>query len=128
MLIALDGMQFFSSEAISCEQCRVTRTAKGGERYDHRVLMAVQVMPGEETVLPLEMEFIHPQDGVEKQDCELRAAERWLKKYGAFHARRRVTLLGDDLFSHVPFCQQVLGQGMHFLFTCKPESHPVVVE
>ena len=29
LLIALDGMQFFSSEAMLCEQCRVSRTAKG---------------------------------------------------------------------------------------------------
>ncbi|MGC8855603.1 MAG: hypothetical protein ACP5QU_02285 [Anaerolineae bacterium] len=86
-------MQFFSSEAILCEQCRVSRTAKGKERYDHRALMAVQVVPGSDTVLPLEIEFIHPQDGAEKQDCELRAAERWLEKHGEFYARRRVTLL-----------------------------------
>lgn len=29
LLIALDGMQFFSSEAIACEEWRVTHTAKG---------------------------------------------------------------------------------------------------
>lgn len=29
LLIAIDGMQFFSSQAISCEQCQVMRTAKG---------------------------------------------------------------------------------------------------
>lgn len=123
LLIAIDGMQFFSSQAISCEQCQVMRTAKGKERYVHRVLMAVQVVPGRDTVLPLEMEFIQPQDGVEKQDCELRAAERWLNKAGAFYADYGVTLLGDDLFSRVPFCRQVREKGMHFLFTCKEESH-----
>ncbi|MFN3742874.1 MAG: ISNCY family transposase, partial [Anaerolineales bacterium] len=124
LLIALDGMQFFSSGAISCAQCQVRRTARGKERYEHRVLMVVQVVPGEETVLPLGLEFIQPQDGVEKQDCELRAAERWLDQVGEFYARRQVTLLGDDLYSHVPFCQKVWERGIHFLFTCKAESHP----
>lgn len=90
--------------------------------------MAVQVVPGEKTVLPLEMEFIHPQDGAEKQDCELRAAERWPDKAGEFYAQRGVILLGDDLFSHVPFCQKVREKGMHFLFTCKEESHPYLYQ
>lgn len=34
------------------------RTAKGKERYTHRMLMAVQVMPGQDTALPLEAEEI----------------------------------------------------------------------
>jgi len=31
--------------------------------------------------------------------------------------------LGDDLYSHEPFCRQVLLHGFPFLFTCKPSSH-----
>ena len=31
---------------------------------------------------------------------------------------------GDDLCAHQPFCRQVLRHGFHFLFTCKPASHP----
>ena len=38
------------------------------------------VAPGENRVIALEPEFVRPQDGCEKQDCELRAAERWLQR------------------------------------------------
>jgi hypothetical protein len=52
------------------------------------MLAAALVAPGCDKVIPLEPEFITPQDGAEKscvasgeagkQDCENRAAKRWL--------------------------------------------------
>ena len=36
--------------------------------------------------------------------------------------------LGDDLFSRQPICQAVLDTGGHFLFVCKPDSHPAIEE
>ena len=39
--------------------------------------------PGHARVLPLPPEFITPQDGAEKQDCERAAAWRWLARVGA---------------------------------------------
>jgi hypothetical protein len=36
--------------------------------------------------------------------------------------------LGDDLYCHQPFCQQVRAQGCHFLFVCLPPSHPTLYE
>jgi len=35
----------------------------------------------------------------------------------------RGELLGDDLYCNQPFCEQVLEQGLNFVFTCKPDSH-----
>ncbi len=35
-----------------------------------------------------------------------------------------VTLLGDDLYAHQPFCEKATAAGFRFLFTCKPLSHP----
>jgi len=40
------------------------------------------VAPGHQQVLPLPPEFIIPQDGAEKQDCERNAVKRWLAKHG----------------------------------------------
>jgi hypothetical protein len=34
--------------------------------------------------------------------------------------------LGDDLYAHQPFCRRALLYGFHFLFTCKPDSHPTL--
>ena len=40
-----------------------------------------------------------------KQDCELAAAKRWLTAWGSHYSPRRITLLGDDLYCHQPFCE-----------------------
>src|SRR5580692_12596011 len=36
--------------------------------------------------------------------------------------------LGDDLFSRQPLCQATLDAGGHFIFVCKPSSHPLIEE
>lgn len=73
--------------------------------------------------MPLRPEFILPQDGQVKQDCEINAAKRWLAAHAERYSTGNDTLLGDDLYAHQPFCRQVLLHGFHFLFTCKPSSH-----
>lgn len=80
--------------------------------------------PGHSQVVPLRPEFITPQDGQAKQDCEIAAAKRWLAAHAEGYSTGNDTLLGDDLYAHQPFCRQVLLHGFHFLFTCKPASHP----
>jgi hypothetical protein len=82
----------------------------------------VLVAPGESRVIALEPEFIQPQDGHAKQDCERNAGKRWLARQAQQLAGHRVTLLGDDLYCNQPFCEAVLAQKLNFIFTCKPAS------
>ena len=124
LLVAIDGTEYFSSKAIQCENCNHRELSNGKTNYFHSVLTPVIVQPGNETVISLEPEFIVPQDGHEKQDCEIQAGKRWVEKWGDFYARRSVTILGDDLFSREPFCQALKDKHFHFILVCKPDSHP----
>jgi hypothetical protein len=124
-LCALDGTQYFGSANIHCAQCS-TRVVNGRTYYSHSLVAPLIVAPGENRVLALEPEFISPQDGHEKQDCELRASERWLKRNARRFAPGSVTFLGDDLYCHQPFCELLAGYQFHFAFTCKPDSHPAL--
>ena len=92
------------------------------------MLAATVVAPGHNRAVPLEPEFVIPQDGHDKQDCESRAVRRWLTAHAARYARLKPVYLGDDLFSRQPICQAVLETGGHFLFVCKPDSHPAIEE
>jgi len=92
--------------------------------YFHTVITPVIAVPGNSRVISLEPEFIVPQDGHEKQDCERAAAKRWLEQHGSQYAALKATLLGDDLYCNQPFCEQVLEQKFNFIFVCKPDSHP----
>lgn len=124
LLIAIDGTEYFTSQKLHCNNCNTRVLNNGALRYFHSVLTPVIVQPGNAHVLALEPEFIVPQDGREKQDCELNAAKRWIEKYGLFYAKRGVTLLGDDLFSRSPFCRLLKDKPMHYILVCKPDSHP----
>lgn len=124
-LIALDATWYFSSQSenIHCENCSCLRHAEGQITHYHSAITPVIVSPGHSQVVPLRPEFIKPQDGQVKQDCEINAAKRWLAAQAERYGTGNDTLLGDDLYAHQPFCRQVLLHNFHFLFTCKPSSH-----
>ena len=127
-LIALDGTDFFASEKISCPCCTQTTLKNGRTLNRHIAVTPVLVAPGQKNVIALAPQFVQPQDGHDKQDCELAASGRWLDQWGAHYAAWGVTYLGDDLYCHQPHCERVLGQHAHFFFTCKPDSHSTLYE
>jgi hypothetical protein len=127
-LVAMDGTDFHSSENISCPCCTQAKHKDGSVRYRHIAVTPVIVAPGQDKVVALPPEFVTPQDGHAKQDCELAASGRWLEKWGAHYAARGMTVLGDDLYCHQPFCEKVLALMAHFLLSCKPESHSTLYE
>lgn len=127
-LIALDGTDFFSSDAISCACCSVSKSKNGKTLHRHIVVTPVLVAPAQSNVIALPPEFVQPQDGHAKQDCELAASARWLGQWGQHYAAWGITYLGDDLYCHQPHCERVLKQNASFIFTCKPDSHQTLYE
>ena len=121
-LIALDGTQNYCSGALKCESCTV-KMHKDVPTYSHSVLCASIVSPDIKEAIPLIPEFIIPQDGHEKQDCENAACKRWLSTHGKTYKHLNPTILGDDLFSRQPVCEAILQEGYNFILTCKPSSH-----
>jgi len=127
LMVGIDGIQYFHSTKIHCQQCSQSQV-EGTTRYSHRALTALVVHPDQHEVLPLPPEFILPQDGAEKQDSEMAAAKRWLAKRESWLRAYQTILLGDDLFSHQPFCQLVVNAGLSFILVCKPSSHELLCQ
>ena len=71
-------------------------------------------------------EFIRNKDGQEKQDCEINASKRWLKKKSPLSLTR--LMLGDDLYAHEPFCQEIINEKESFVFVAKESSHQKMYE
>lgn len=127
--IALDGVSFFSSEKISCPKCLKREDRSGIDHFYHSAITPVFVKPGQAQVLPLPPEFIVPQDGSEKQDCERVAAKRWLAQHHEHFSDHSVSYLGDDLYANQPLCQLIAETyRQFFIFVCKPESHTSLYE
>ncbi len=128
LLVALDGTTSFSSQAIHCPNCLTRQLSNGQTLYYHPAITPVVVCPRRSQVIALPPEYIMPQDGHAKQDCEQMAGKRWIRHHAQALAPHHVTLLGDDLYSKQPFCALALAQGFNFIVVCKPDSHPKLYE
>src|SRR3954471_12354220 len=74
VLIALDGTEYHVSGKVHCQHCSTRKRGKDRTEHFHAMVSATIVAPDHNRVVPLEPEFIVPQDGNEKQDCESRSA------------------------------------------------------
>jgi len=123
ILISTDGTETISSQKISCQNCSHRELRNGETQYFHSAILPVIVKSGNSSVLPLSPEFMTPQDGHEKQDCERAATKRWVKRNTAMLKGWRYTMLGDDLYSNQPLCETFLEAELNFILVCKPDSH-----
>ena len=123
LLVLLDGTEYFSSKKIHCENCSQRELQDGKLNYYHSVLTPVVAQPGNEHVIALEPEFIIPQDGQEKQDCEIQAGKRWIEKNGKYLAKQRVTILGDGFVQPGAVLPGSADKDLRFILVCKRESH-----
>ena len=128
LLICLDGTEYHSSSKISCQCCSTRNHHNGKVTYSHTAILPVIAAPNCAEVISLPPEFVTPQDGHEKQDCETAAAKRWISKHRHLFQGQAITLLGDDLYSRQPMCRHCLDAEMNFIFTCLPSSHSSLYE
>lgn len=128
LLISLDGTWFFDSDKIQCDNCSKIEHNNGKITYYHSVITPVIGRPGSDKVIALPPEFIVPQDGHIKQDCENAAAKRWIQGQGKKYSSLGVTILGDDLYCKHPICYTLLDNGFNFILVCKPDSHKTLYE
>lgn len=123
-LVLLDGTGYHSSKTISCEKCLTRKYTKDTITYHHQAITPIIASPNVKKVLPLMPELIENSDGTEKQDCEINASKRWLKRDIALSLP--IILLGDDLYSREPFCKDTLNNGKSFIFVAKEDSHKMM--
>ncbi len=128
LLCAIDGTQYHSSQDIHCEQCLHKTHRNGDITYSHAVLQGAIMHPDKKQVLPVMPEAIQNTDGIGKQDCESKAAKRFIERLKQDHPRQRFLLGGDGLMSHQPLIETALEQGMHVLFVAKPGDHKYLFE
>jgi hypothetical protein len=124
-LVALDGVQYFSSNKIKCNCC-LTKTSNKTITYYHQVVAATMICPGIKQVIPLAPDPIQNIDGNSKQDCEINAGKRILKKIRTAHPQLKIIITGDGLYSKQPFIDDVKQNGMHFILVAKPADHTLL--
>jgi hypothetical protein len=127
LLVAVDGVQYHSSQKIKCECCQTKTDSKTKvTTYSHTAITPTIVHPKLKKVIALFQEFITNKDGEEKQDCEVNATKRWLDTFDILKLLKKkykIIILGDDLYSRYPMIQKILDKGHSFILVCKTTSH-----
>lgn len=93
-LVPIDATGYFHSDAVHCEQCCQKQHQNGTVSYYHQMLSAAIVHPDHKVVLPFASEPILKTDGVTKNDCEHRAAARFLADLKREHPHLNVIITG----------------------------------
>jgi hypothetical protein len=127
-LIAIDGSEYFYSKKLSCQACSKRMRSDGEEEYFHSFFGASIVRPGDQKVFCLPPEFVRPQDGDKKQDCELKAAKRWVERVAPSCTKYNPIYLGDEKKKKNDLCSMILQEYGNFIFTCKDSSHKILAE
>ena len=122
-VMPLDGSDYFHSTQIQCPNCLTPTDKNGVTHYRHMAVAATLVKPKSRVIWPLDAELCVVQDGSEKQDCEINAAKRLLPRVRREHPQLKLLVVGDDLYSHVPFTETCEECRMHYILVAKPSSH-----
>jgi hypothetical protein len=121
-LVPLDGTGYFYSKEVHCEQCCERHHKDGTVGYYHNMLSAVLVHPDQKVVLPFAPEMIMKGDGKSKNDCEHRAAERFLSDLKREHPHLRLIITGDGLYPDGPFIKRLKKDGHRFILVAKEKD------
>lgn len=127
-LISMDGSGYFSSDKIHCSGCLKKETKKGKIWYEHEIVQAALMHPGKRQVLPLAPEEVKNTDGWDKQDCEIEAGKRLVKKIRRSHGKLKIIIVGDSLYSKQPFMEELSEEGMSYVLVVKEDDHKLLME
>lgn len=119
----IDGGEYFSSEKLHCPGC-----LKRNKRFFHQIIQAAIVHPDKSQVIPLAPEEVKNTDGHEKQDCEVNAGKRLIKKMRKVHPKLSFIIVADGLYSKQPFIQDLGGEDMRFVLVAKDTDHEVLMQ
>jgi hypothetical protein len=100
--VAIDGCHIHSFDYQHCEHCLSQEDkATGQKRWFHTKLLASLVTPTG-LCLPMACEWIENEPSYDKQDCELRAFYRLVKKLRLLYPKLPMCLLLDALYAGQP--------------------------
>ena len=126
-VVTIDGSGYFSSQKIHCPGC-LKKNKKTGTLFEHQIVQAAIVHPGRRQVIPLAPEEVRNTDGTDKQDCEITAGKRLIRKLRKNHPHLPLIIVADSLYSKQPFIETVAKEHMHYVLVAKEEDHKVLME
>jgi len=127
-LISVDGSGYFSSDKIHCSGCLKKETKKGKIGYEHTIVQSALMHPDKRQVFPLAPEEVRNTEGRGKQDCEIEAGKRLVRKIRRSPGKLKIIIVGDSLYSKQPFMEALAEEGMRYVLVVKGDDHKLLME
>lgn len=127
-IVSMDGSGYFSSEKIECSGCLKKEKKNGKIEYGHQIMQAAMMHPDKRQVIPFAPEEVRNTDGMDKQDCEINAGKRLIKKLKKAHPRLKMIAVADSLHSKQPFIEGLQKEDMRYVLVVKEEDHKILME
>jgi hypothetical protein len=126
--VALEGSEDFGATKVPCPHCLRQPDPQGRVHYSHKLVGATVVRAGSPQVLPLDGEEVRNATAERApQDWELTAAKRLRTRLRREHPALAQSVIGDELYSHVPFVEQLQQLRQPYVLVAKPSSHPTLL-
>lgn len=116
--VAIDAVHIHSFDYAHCENCLVTKDTGGQTRWFHMKLQASLVTPTG-LCLPMASEWIENEPTYDKQDCELRAFYRLIKKLRRLYSQLPMCILLDGLYALQPVFAALKEERMQYIVVFK---------
>lgn len=122
-LIAIDGTGYLTFKRPHCPHCLVRREKNKVLYYYHPVVEA-KIVTSNGLALSIETEFVENLGGQKKQDCELKAFHRLVKRLKKRFPQLKVCLLLDALYANEEVLKVCQENKWKYFITFKKGSLP----
>ena len=122
-MVILDATGLYHFKEKHCDNCLVKeiKDKEGNKKkvYYHNVLEA-KIVLADKIVISLGTEFIeNEREDVDKQDCEINASKRLLKRIKEEYPKLKICILGDSLYAAESIIDICKDSGWNYLLRCK---------
>lgn len=126
--LIIDGTQLYSFDKDHIEKS-LTRTYEDGSKTYHTQSLTAYLMIGESLMIPIDFEMIeNEKENASKQDCELNAGKRLLKRIKKNYPRLQIVLSGDALYACTEIIEICKSYHWKYIIRLKEGSIPTLVE
>jgi hypothetical protein len=122
-MIAIDGTGHLVYKERHCPHC-LTKKKDGEILYYYHNVLEAKLVTGTGLAISVETEFICNNDGTTKQDCELNAFYRMVKRLKGRFPQLKICLLLDSLYAASPVMDILKRYNWKYITTFKEGSMP----
>lgn len=117
--LVIDGTQLYSYNQNHIEKS-LTRTHEDGHKTYHTQSLTAYMIIGERLMVPIDFEIIeNEEENATKQDCEIKASKRLLKRIKKTYPRLHIMLSADALYACEPIVEICEKYGWKYIIRVK---------